>query len=108
MNPALIIFLSKLMSFDLYISEEINNIIEKRAKKVIGSSLEAELLIKLNSKNQKIVEGIDLSELCITSLAKVENSDKEEVVIETTKAKGEKCPVCWKISTSPCVRHHNK
>ena len=81
---------------------------EKRAKKVIGSSLEAELLIKLNSKNQKIVEGIDLSELCITSLAKVENSDKEEVVIETTKAKGEKCPVCWKISTSPCVRRHNK
>ncbi|WP_075502419.1 isoleucine--tRNA ligase [Candidatus Pelagibacter communis] len=81
---------------------------EKRANKEIGSSLEAELLVKLNENNQKIIEGIDLSELCITSLVKIEKSDKQEITVQTTKAKGQKCPVCWKISTSPCERHNNK
>ena len=35
-------------------------------------------------------------------------SDKEEIVVKTTRAKGEKCQVCWKISTTPCERHNNK
>ena len=77
---------------------------EKRASKEIGSSLEAELLIKLNESNQKIVKGIDLSELCITSSAKVVKSDLDEMIIETKKAEGEKCPICWKITISPCER----
>ena len=25
--------------------------------------------------------------------------------INTIKAKGSKCPVCWKISEEPCPRH---
>ena len=81
---------------------------EKRASKEIGSSLEAELLVKLSKDNQKIVTGIDLSELCITSSVKVVKSDTEEIVIQTTKAKGEKCPICWKITTSPCERPNCK
>ena len=28
-----------------------------------------------------------------------------EVTAITSKAKGTKCPVCWKISESPCPRH---
>ena len=79
---------------------------EKRANKEIGSSLEAELLVKLSENNQKIVKGIDLAELCITSSVKVVKSDVEEIDIETKKAKGEKCPICWKISASPCDRHN--
>ena len=79
---------------------------KKRANKEIGSSLEANLIIKLNEDNQRIVKEIDLSELCITSSVKVEKSDnEEEILVETTKAAGSKCPVCWKISTSPCQRH---
>ena len=27
--------------------------------------------------------------------------------VETKKATGEKCPVCWKISEKPCSRHAN-
>jgi len=81
---------------------------EKRASKIIGSSLEAELLIKLSDDNRKIVREIDLAELCITSKVKIENSDSEDIAVETTKAEGNKCPVCWKISTSPCERHHEK
>jgi len=37
---------------------------EKRANKEIGSSLEAELKIKLNEKYKDIISKIDLSELC--------------------------------------------
>ncbi|MDA9710703.1 class I tRNA ligase family protein, partial [Candidatus Pelagibacter sp.] len=81
---------------------------QKRANKEIGSSLEATLLVKLNSENQKILNGIDLSELCITSSVKILNNDDEEIIVETNKASGEKCPICWKIRTSPCERPHCK
>ena len=78
---------------------------QKRASKDIGSSLEAALIVKLNNENQKFLKNIDLSELCITSSVKIENSDTNEVIVETMKATGEKCPVCWKISSTPCERH---
>ena len=88
------------------IRDECNlSIEEKRGNKEIGSSLEAELLIKINSKLRKVVEGIDLSELCITSSVKIEESNSDEIVVNTKKAEGEKCPVCWKISQEPCKRH---
>ena len=80
---------------------------EKRSAKIIGSSLEAILKIKLNKKNLEIVKDIDLSELCITSSAQVEKTEQNEVLVETEKAKGNKCSVCWKISIQPCERHGN-
>ena len=78
---------------------------EKRASKVIGSSLEAALFIKLGESDQDIVKGVDLAELCITSSVKIENNKNNEIIVETKKAEGEKCPVCWKISKEPCPRH---
>ena len=34
------------------------------------------------------------------------STEKEfDIKIDTKKAKGEKCPVCWKISQEPCERH---
>ncbi len=78
---------------------------QKRASKDIGSSLEAALIVKLNNENQKFLKNVDLSELCITSSVKIENGDTNEVIVETMKATGEKCPVCWKISSTPCERH---
>ena len=88
------------------IKQEANIAIEeKRSKKIIGSSLEATLIVKLNNENQKFLKNIDLSELCITSSVKIENVDTDEVIVETIKATGEKCPVCWKISSKPCERH---
>ena len=81
---------------------------KRRASKVIGSSLEAALLIKLNEDNKKIIREIDLAELCITSSVKIEGSNSDEIIVKTTKAEGKKCPVCWKISTSPCERHPEK
>ena len=78
---------------------------EKRASKEIGSSLEAEISVKLNNDYKKIIDNIDLSEVCITSKAEIIYDDKADIVVISKKALGEKCPVCWKISPKPCIRH---
>ena len=78
---------------------------EKRASKEIGSSLEADLKINLNQKLQKVTSNIDFSELCITSKAEVSYNEDVETTAITSKAKGTKCPVCWKINEGPCPRH---
>ena len=78
---------------------------EKRGNKEIGSSLEASLIVEMNGDNIRKVKGIDLSELCITSSVDVIHNNSEEIKVITKKAEGNKCPVCWKISKEPCVRH---
>ena len=78
---------------------------EKRANKEIGSSLEADLDVKLNNKFKQIVENVDFSELCITSKAEIDFDEKTEVSVTTKKALGKKCKVCWKIKLDPCERH---
>ena len=57
------------------------------------------------SRLQEIIKNIDLSELCITSKTDINFDDKSDVSVETKKALGDKCPVCWKISVEPCERH---
>jgi len=78
---------------------------EKRASKEIGSSLEAELNIKLNEKYKDMITNIDLSELCIVSKTHLYFDEASDILVETNKALGDKCPVCWKISVEPCERH---
>jgi isoleucyl-tRNA synthetase len=78
---------------------------EKRATKEIGSSLEASLILKLSKEDYELINGTDLSELCIISSVEIQKNDTDETIVETMKAKGDKCPVCWKISLNPCIRH---
>ena len=78
---------------------------EKRASKEIGSSLEANLKIEINQKLKNLTENTDFSELCITSKAEVSYKEDAETTAITSKAKGTKCPVCWKINEGPCPRH---
>ena len=78
---------------------------EKRTSKEIGSSLEAELKINLDDRFKDITKNIDFSELCITSKAKISFSKITETKVDTIKAKGSKCSVCWKISEEPCAKH---
>ena len=80
---------------------------EKRAEKIIGSSLEAKIEVKLKSKLYEIAKNIDFAELCITSEAQISEDQKisEDVSVITFKAEGEKCPVCWKIKKDKCERH---
>ena len=78
---------------------------KKRASKEIGSSLEAQIEITLNKKFIEITKEIDFSELCITSKAEILFDENKEIIVKTSKAKGSKCPVCWKITEEACTRH---
>jgi isoleucyl-tRNA synthetase len=78
---------------------------EKRAKKEIGSSLEAEIKIDLRRDLEKTVQNIDFAELCITSGATVNFTENQDIIVSTIRAEGSKCPVCWKISKGQCPRH---
>ena len=94
----------------IHIRNAVNASIEKRREdKTIGSSLEANVKIKLDKKYFKLASQHDFSEICITSSAEVILNEnlKEGVEVETLKAEGEKCPVCWKISQEKCKRHGN-
>ena len=79
----------------------------KRAEKIIGSSLEADLEIKVKTDFYNVGKETDFSELCITSSAKFlkDENISEDIVAKTIKAEGTKCPVCWKISKQKCPRH---
>ena len=77
---------------------------EKRASKEIGSSLEASLKINLDKKLNNISQNIDFSELCITSSAEVSYLENSDTKVQTTKAEGSKCQVCWKITKDACSR----
>ena len=52
-----------------------------------------------------MTEDVDFSELCITSKAEVNYESNIETKAITFKAKGTKCPVCWKINEGSCARH---
>ena len=77
---------------------------EKRAAKVIGSSLEAEIKIHLDQNLESITKDIDFSELCITSKAEVNYENNIDTNVLTEKAKGTKCSMCWKINEKGCAR----
>ena len=62
-------------------------------------------IIKLSQKLKELTENTDFSELCITSKAQVTYKNDIETSAITAKAKGSKCPVCWKINDGPCPRH---
>ena len=79
---------------------------EKRANKEIGSSLEANLNIHLDQTLKEITKNIDFSELCITSKAEISFKENLETSAQTSKAKGKKCSLCWKINENACHRTH--
>ena len=93
---------------DLFkIKQEANVAIEeKRANKEIGSSLEAEIEIFVNTNEYNLLDGLDLAEYFITSKAqKFKNEKKEEgIKILVKKSNGTKCPRCWKIIQNKCTR----
>ena len=87
------------------IKQEANIAIEeKRSSKEIGSSLEAEVKLYVDKKKFEILKDLDLAEYLITSKAEKELSQNEDMKIEVIKAKGNKCPRCWKILEQSCDR----
>ena len=80
----------------------------KRAEKIIGSSLEANIEIKIKNQDMfNIAQNQDFSEICITSSASISNDNnlEKEIEVISSKAIGNKCPVCWKISKEICEKH---
>ncbi|MGA0395027.1 MAG: zinc finger domain-containing protein, partial [Rhodospirillales bacterium] len=79
----------------------------ERAAKNIGSSLEAHPSIYISAEYEKILEGIDLADVCITSSITAITGDvpADAVTLEDVpgvgvvfaKAAGEKCERCWKV-----------
>jgi isoleucyl-tRNA synthetase len=88
------------------IKQEANVAIEeKRSNKEIGSSLEAEIRLSVDTKNFKLLEGIDLAEYFITSKAeKIKLDGEGKMEIKVKKVNGKKCPRCWKILEDKCLR----
>ena len=79
----------------------------KRAEKIIGSSLEATIKIKLKKDLYVLAKNFYFDEICITSGAELslDNNIGNEILVDTFKAEGEKCNVCWKIKKGKCERH---
>ena len=90
------------------IKQETNVAIEeKRTSKEIGSSLEAEIKLNLSQEKFELLNDIDLAEYFIVSKAEKKLSKDDEIKIEVSKAKGEKCERCWKIVENQCKRCSN-
>jgi isoleucyl-tRNA synthetase len=78
-----------------------------RRDKVIGASLEARPVLFVGAEDAKLLEGIDLGEIAITSNAKVSTHalpddvfrlpDVEGVAAAFHHAEGNKCARCWMI-----------
>ncbi len=80
---------------------------QKRADKTIGSSLEAHPRIYVTHELTRLLEGVDMAEVSITSQASViegrppENAFKLDdisgIAVEFVRAEGAKCQRSWKI-----------
>ena len=80
----------KLLSF----RQEVNIAIEeKRSKKIIGSSLEADIKISLSKKDHEILNSVDAEELFITSnvTKTIQDDVKDQILVSVKKADGTKC-----------------
>ena len=68
--------------------------------------MEADINIHLDKRLETTIKNIDFAELCITSKAQILINENLETTAQTTKAKGTKCNLCWKICESACERAH--
>ncbi|HHU82806.1 MAG TPA: isoleucine--tRNA ligase [Firmicutes bacterium] len=90
------------------IREEVARALEKaRADKLIGSSLEARVLLRVPPALQELVAYFqkDLATLFIVSQVDTESSDGDQLGVQVEKALGDKCQRCWvyhpKVGASP-------
>ena len=60
--------------------------------------------LELDQKKFQLLENLDLAEYLITSKAEKAISKDSKTNILVTKAKGNKCPRCWKILEQNCKR----
>ena len=93
-------FISK-WEFIYGIRESVNKVLEeKRNEKVIGKSLEANIVIHCSSEMASKYNDVasQLSDILIVSGVSVLADNEGETVYEVVKASGEKCERCWSYS----------
>jgi isoleucyl-tRNA synthetase len=74
---------------------------KSREEKLIGNSLEAQVLLKVPAADRGLVEKYaeDLASLFIVSCVIIEPAAGVELEIQVSRAPGEKCQRCWSYST---------
>jgi isoleucyl-tRNA synthetase len=65
-----------------------------RKAKVLGSSLEAEVVLALTPEDRAIVAGVDFAELCIAGSVTLQ--DGAETAVTVSKTGDTKCGRCWR------------
>ncbi len=80
---------------------------EARNKKVIGSSLEAQLELQLSEKAMTVFKQFQdsqLKEFFIVSQLKL--TEGREINVQVQKASGDKCPRCWNYDTLKDIENY--
>jgi isoleucyl-tRNA synthetase len=86
----------------LAIRAEVNQALEAaRQRKDIGSALAAHVTVRASAEDADLLEQFadDLPMLFITSSVTVDRVETGGVVVEVSRAAGEKCPRCWRFVT---------
>ena len=90
-------FVSK-WEFIYGIRESVNKVLEeKRNEKLIGKSLEAQIVVHCNAAKKADFEAVadQLKDILIVSGVSVADDGGDEPTYEVVKAQGEKCERCW-------------
>ncbi len=79
----------------------------KRNEKLIGSSLQAKVILFLPQNTIKTIQDLDLAEMCIVSNIEIQdisnksedsiNFDDEDIYVDIKLADGKKCERCWTV-----------
>jgi len=82
---------------------------DARNKKLIGQSLQAKVVLKVNGKDLSFLnENKDILNLIfITSQTEITESDNAEIEVEVLPADGEKCERCWVYSETVGSDHEH-
>ena len=77
-------------------------------KSIYGAKRGIDIFYKNDGKNKYFINGIEnRMEQIIANLldnAISFSKDNSEIIVQTSKAKGTKCSLCWKITEEPCAR----
>ena len=77
-----------------------SSIEEKRKEGVLGSSLQAKVLIEANDDTVKVLQNVNLPEIFICSDVQMDlnkNLSETKIKVKIDLASGGKCMRCWKV-----------
>ncbi len=89
----------------------------KRNEKLIGSSLQAKVILYLSKDTKAIIKDLDLAEMFIVSSVEIQdisnkskesiNFEDEEIYLEIKIADGKKCERCWTVLQEVSLNKNN-